>query len=362
MTNSTLIQTKQAYINLMSQGSFAAVQSYLTALKTGKLQAGVRLQQRLNQIDLSTLSPIGFVEALLNSKKPQIFAESSVKGDGSDWQPIELSILGNISMATQVAVYDNGLHSTPKLHARPFQALLIYTPGALLRNDMGFIPADWNQVVSQNQLSLTALYNLYENRLLPCLRYANDMAVAQGQHTLVTIPGIGCGQFAGKFKGQLGAALEQVLIQLITKHLKDLPAIKAIYYDPFDECENKRQQIEHLTFMVRPLLKGNHTKGQLCHPVEYEEIKGEFSTCSLTSLVAWDQVSWPGNDFYLGSRATDDGVKAAATSTMLAMTGQKGQYIANSYRYAPPAGFANWQEVIKDQAIKLKCTDNFVLY
>src|SRR5262249_44771579 len=42
--------------------------------------------------------------------------------------------------------------------------------------------------------------------------------------------------------------------------------------------------------------------------------------------VAWDHVSWPGNDFLGGSRATDDGVKAAASNSMSALAGVEGKY------------------------------------
>ena len=44
--------------------------------------------------------------------------------------------------------------------------------------------------------------------------------------------------------------------------------------------------------------------------------------------MAWDYVSWPGNDFYGDLRNTDDGVKAAATNSMEVM----GYPFANQYR------------------------------
>jgi hypothetical protein len=185
----------------------------------------------------------------------------------------------------------------------------------LLRNGTGNIPADWCEVTDNHQVSFAAYYALYERRLLPCLRYANEFAQAKGVNTIITLPGLGCGQFAGKFKGQLGAIL-------------------------------------------KPLLKGNEGKGQLCLPADYEDIKGEFSDCTLTSFVAWDHVSWPGNDFYIGSRATDDGVKAAATSTMAVMTSCSGQYSVDSNLYQPPDGYQTWGEVVTDNAITLICNSN----
>ena len=52
----------------------------------------------------------------------------------------------------------------------------------------------------------------------------------------------------------------------------------------------------------------------------------DFSGCILFSIVAWDHVSWPGNDYFGGSRSTDDGVKAAATDSMAVLTGIEGHY------------------------------------
>ena len=45
-------------------------------------------------------------------------------------------------------------------------------------------------------------------------------------------------------------------------------------------------------------------------------VEGFKAVSDLFSVVAWDHVSWPGNDFYAGQRKTDDGVKAAATTAM----------------------------------------------
>jgi hypothetical protein len=203
---------------------------------------------------------------------------------------------------------------------------------------------------------------LYERRLLPCLLHANEVAQTQGVKTIITIPGLGCGQFAGKFKGQLGSTLKQVLSDLLTRYAAQLSSVKAVYYDPFDECENERLEIEHISLLVRPLLKDNEGKGQLCLPSDYEDINGEFSDCTLTSFVAWDHVSWPGNDFYIGSRATDDGVKAAATSTMAMMTSFTGQYSVDSNSYQPLQGYQTWGDVVSNNDISLICSSNLKIY
>ncbi|MFT5311959.1 MAG: hypothetical protein ACI8Z9_000435 [Paraglaciecola sp.] len=342
--------------------SFSHAETYFSELKAGKKTAGSLLQKALRSRKIDSLSVTEFIECLLNTKQTQIFAESSVLGEGSDWNQTELAILGDLSMAMDVEVFDNALHHAPKVHSSPLKALLIYTPGALLRNETGNIPADWAEVTDNKHINYGAYYGLYERRLLPCLLHANESALAQGLKTLITLPGLGCGQFAGKFKGQLGAMLKQVLLDLLTKYAAQLPAVRAIYYDPFDECDNERFEFEHISLLVRPLLKGNEGKGQLCRPADYEDIKGEFRDCSLSSLVAWDHVSWPGNDFYIGSRATDDGVKAAATSTMAVMSSYTGQYNIDSNTYQAPDGYPTWDNVVSRNNISLICHTNLKVY
>jgi len=64
-------------------------------------------------------------------------------GNGSDWTLRELGILGDISIGMTVSIFDNGAHQNPTVHKTPFVGHLIYTAGALLRNDLEATPADW---------------------------------------------------------------------------------------------------------------------------------------------------------------------------------------------------------------------------
>ena len=100
---------------------------------------------------------------------------------------------------------------------------------------------------------------------------------------------------------------------------------------------------------VRPLkASGNSGKSQLCRPVAYAEADDDFSNCALYSIVAWDHVSWPGNDLFIGSRGTDDGVKAAATDSMSVLTGVEGEYDVACAKYQPPQPYRNWEAVVED--------------
>jgi hypothetical protein len=345
------------YQILMHDDTYQQTAVYLNALKQGNATAGGRLQQA----DFSTLSITAFIALLLNSKQPQIFAETAVYGDGRDWNLTELGLLGDISIGMAVMVYDNGRHFHPAIHPQPFKGTLVYVPGALLRNGQGLPPADWDEVTRDGVLDTAGYYALYARRLLPVFAYINAQAQAVGRMAFVTIPGLGCGQFAGKFHGRLGAELERVLVRFLLANNGRFPHIKAVYYDPYQECANVRTEVGHISFLVRPLTQGNDDKPQLCPPAQYEDRAGEFANCDLFSLVAWDHVSWPGNDFYIGSRATDDGVKAAATDTMRVMTGVAGRYNRLTYQYE--AGkTAVWNDIVQENAVKIVVHDNLSIY
>jgi hypothetical protein len=287
---------------------------------------------------------------LMDTKRPQIFAEKAVAGDGTDWSLTELGLLGDVSIAVPVTVFDDGNHHAPTPHVPPFSGTLIFTPGALLRNGQKRTPADWNETTTPDrQLSAEGYYNLYRRRLLPVFRYINDHA-HKPRSAFVTVPGLGCGEFAGPFQGQLGSQLQAVLQRFLSEHGSSFPNLKAVYFDPYSECENSRLEIHGISFMVRPLTRsGNEGKSQLCRPVAYAERGDDFSDCALYSIVAWDHVSWPGNDFFIGFRMTDDGVKAAATSSMSVLTGVEGAYDPKSGQYQPPQPYSSWEAVVDDR-------------
>ncbi len=349
------------YKILVNKKTYDKARSYLKNLKVGKFEPGSYLYQHLKGMAIARLSTEEFLETLIRTKKPQIFAESAVCGDGSDWNLKELSILGDICIAVSVTVYDNGRHYHPEVHEDPFGATLFYVPGALLTNGMGKTPADWDEIIVNGQIDYEKYYGLYERRLLAPFIYANAVAASNNKEAFITIPGLGCGQFAGKFRVQLGTLLKNVLKDFMGKYANRFSSIRAVYYDPHTECDNERFEIEGISFFVRPLKKGNENKPQLCEPYTYEETRDDFKDCELFSLVAWDHVSWPGNDFYIGIRATDDGVKAAATNSMAAMTGIEGFYDVSTNTYKPPRPHENWNDVVVKNKIELRLKDNLVV-
>jgi hypothetical protein len=332
---------------LLSHLAYQKLTAYLTSLRRGEVQAGSRLQASIGNRSITNLSEGEFIDALLNTKHPMIFAESAVIGDGSDWSLIELSILGDMSIAVPALIYDNGHHTNPKVHNTPFQGTLVFTPGALLRNGYGRKAADWDDVTKENgEFDPEGYYSLYMRRLLPVFDHVNAAASARNRQAILTIPGLGCGQFAGRFRGQLGEALATALKRFLNEFGANFPSIKVVYYDPYNECCNDQTEINGIIMRIRPLTHNNGDKSQLCHPATFAEAGDDFSEYSLFSVVAWDHVSWPGNDYFGGNRFTDDGVKAAASNSMAVITGIEGQYDPRLGIYAPPAPYRIWKDVV----------------
>ena len=349
------------YHFLLHQQTWNKLESYLYNIKNGQTP-GKYLAANLGGWDLSTISKPRFLEALVRTKKPLIFAENWVYGDGRDWNQQELSILGDISVAMPVTVFDNGLHHHPSVHQIPFKAHLVFTPGALLKNSRNQKPTDFEEVTYGGKIDPAGFNRLYERRLLPAFSYINNAAGQMGKSAFITIPGLGCGQFAGIFHHQLGPFLQGAIHNLLTTYGNTFSHIKGVYFDPFQECANERHKIHGIHFLVRPLKKENFDKPQLCQPGHYQEGGDDFSNCKLFSLVAWDHVSWPGNDFYAGNRNTDDGVKAAATDAMRVITGVRGNYDHHNYKYQPPEPYLTWGEVVNEREIQLGVENNFLIY
>ena len=335
--------------------SFGA--SYFSQIQQGTLKPGARFAREISDYKAENSNFEYLLDALINTKQPCIFAESEVYGDGRDWTMNELKILGDISIAADVTVFDDGRHTDPLVFESPFAGTLVFVPGALLRNDTGSEPADWYETTKQGQINEAGYDALYKRRLLPVLQYVDQRSAAIGTAAVVTIPGLGCGQFAGPLQGSLGARLEQALCKILEAHAHDFPNIRVIHYDPYSECDCSSRQFEHLTFLTRPLTKYPDSRPQLRTPNEYVD-SDSTDDYRLFSLVAWDHVSWPGNDFYIGARSTDDGVKGAATSVMSAITGVQGRYDRITCRYMPPSSFETWESVVKQHGVRLKANQS----
>lgn len=331
----------------------ARMSAYVTDLLAGRAIPGARFLTQLQSLpewQHHALTVHDAFRSLLRTKIPRIFAESEIHGDGCDWNATELSLLGDISVLLPVTVFDDARHQSPQVHDTPLRATLVFTPGPLLCNGHGNTPADWNDVVGPDGVFDESCYfRLIERRLLPVFRAIDAQAGAKRRPAIVTMPGLGCGQFAGKFHGTLGSYLGAALLRFLHIHGSALPNLSLVWFDPYNECQRETHQIGKLSFRIRPLLANPPGLPQLCQPTDYQELGDDFSKHLLFSIVAWDHVSWPGNDFFAGSRCTDDGVKAAATDAMAVLTGKLGRYDTRRNAYLPPAPYRTWEELARKE-------------
>jgi hypothetical protein len=93
------------YHILMHQEAYKKSEAYRIKLASiPSSPASCYLQRELQGKNIVSISTETFIEHLVATKPPLIFAESAVYGDGKDWNQTELSILGDIGVATRVIV------------------------------------------------------------------------------------------------------------------------------------------------------------------------------------------------------------------------------------------------------------------
>lgn len=346
-----------SYTVVLHPDTLRDITHYGEDLATGRDAPGGRLRAVLGARRLDPREGRALLDALIATKLPKVFAESAVRGDGSDWTARELSLLGGIGVASRVQVFDDGTHRGPRVHPAPFEAWLLFTPGPLLRCDLGGVPADWG-VVEGSHIEASRYGSLIERRVLPLLGFINEAARAAARRVVVTIPGLGCGQFAGPFRGRMGAELDAALRALLRRQAHRLPAIRTVHFDPFEEGTDDEEVFAHLRYRVRPSRRSARPRPQLDRPERFQEPGDPEAPDLLASFVAWDHVSWPGNDFFGGLRATDDGVKAAATDAMRALTGVEGSYDAARNAYLPPAPDRTWGALVTARQLQWSSRDH----
>ena len=354
------------YRVVMSDEAVQKANRYLAALKAGQASPGTRLAEilRANQINLQQrqdYTTLDFIDLLLQTKMPQIFAERTIEESGLNpvpqWAQIETSILGDINIAMDATVYDNGNHRAPTPHQNPFTASLLYTPGAVLTQSPnpqqmgnGQMPypvapnPDYAEIISNGMVDRAKFKALYARRLLPLLIYANDQAKYLNQRGFIAVPGIGCGQFAGAFSQSVQALFPDILQEIVWENSDKLPYIAAVYcaVDSKQSYEVKQTPNKPILIFDKPYVRINERGQPLDNGIEPVPLLAEptshgeqYANCRLFKIVAWDHFSWPGNDFYHHyNRTTDDGVAAAATDTISRVTGIPGNYQAGHY-YAP---------------------------
>src|SRR5262245_5065843 len=91
-----------SYSIIIPDDTVARTTDYLQALRVGRTKPGASLHDRLQGADLRAMTELDLLGQLFDTKQAQMFAESAVAGDGSDWSLTELGLLGDVSIAVPV--------------------------------------------------------------------------------------------------------------------------------------------------------------------------------------------------------------------------------------------------------------------
>ena len=235
-------------------------------------------------------------------------------------------------------VFDDGTHQEPNTHAETPEAGLVFVPRVLLRNGIGREPLDWDLIDDRTGTILVDRYlDRYRQKLIPAFAGFSRMPCLRAKLQWLPYP------------------VSEPSVR------RDIPGNTRRAFrtrSRSDPCPIGRPPHGRSPDLLRPLQRmygpGTHLRsGQLADtslltrwtPTRstlqagsvHSEEGDDFTHARLYSLVAWDPVSWPDNDFYAGVRATDDGVKAAATDVISRLTGLAEEYDPAAYGYRPPA-------------------------
>eukprot|EP00924_Labyrinthula_sp_SR-Ha-C_P007261 snap_masked-scaffold_8-processed-gene-13.40-mRNA-1 protein AED:1.00 eAED:1.00 QI:0/-1/0/0/-1/1/1/0/426 len=409
MTNEEL-----QYDLIISKDTEKLIDEYRIKLQTPSNRPGRFLLQKTRAQEDETkrmyknLNFAEFTDLLMQTKRPVFFTQASTMGAGEDWNDEEFKILGEINCAMDVQVFDNAAEQDDeanypdyfKVHDKPFDATLIYTPGILLERpwqyhgetpDYEFVTKQTEgaekeiTVVEDVEINSTNYYTLFKKRILPCFLYINMKAEEMNKDALVVSPAIGGGSYAGLFIQEIPKRLQDSFEKLLKEDGDKFPRVKCLFFDPeidYSKLQSEGKIVKEknivndvdkvvngIKFRIRNSKKvENQMKQQLSTRQELEEEEGEFSDMRLFKLVFWDAASYPGNDFFVLDRSEDCGTACGATDSMSKLLGAPGRYKieeANEEedqrdwrRYVPLQINQSWKQYVEMNKILMHMKDN----
>lgn len=306
---------------------------------------GARLFHVLKSSDFKKLNVEEFINALLKTTKPLLFAEDNfeLKGNGTDWTELEFQLLSRIArIIPDVDVYATSTYNPQKKDLitddKKPKATLLFVNGALLAG----CKADKNRVIDKDEQFNKEMYDqfLIQN-LLPSLIYANTSAGTDG--AAVTIPVIGGNQFAGDYKVEINDYYFEAIKKLLANNKHLLPNIKHVI---ITGCAPEKCAIEdsNITLQSTPTYCG-------LYPQSITKDKNLKTFC----CIAGDPVSFPGNDMYRSSPSTSEGGTCAQTNVFEKITREKGAHMTNSMgsgKFLPSKG-GTWEGVCHTNEVAL---------
>jgi hypothetical protein len=342
-------QNYNSFTFVLSQETTDWVTQYLDDLKNEQASPGTHLGKILENQDLTTMTPAQLIRCILNTKQPKAFAEEVLKSKDSRskscYTDLELRILARIGTVTPTYVRNDGGHyNSFKNHDTELPCYMGVVSAPLFTQDGGSL--DDALLEHAHKINIDLYNQEIEQRLLPVLIQMNQQAESNGDLLSVTIPGLGCGLFAGPLSGksEIFTSLQNALKQLLEKHGSQLGNIKEIYFDTFAMIFDQptSTKIYEIDFVcVSSSNTSYSTRRQLAKAPE---------KLTLATIVAGDLLSWVGNDMWVDSRATDEGVKCGSSLALVQIACAHGidfhqfQYNETLGKYEP-ANHEGWNNL-----------------
>ncbi len=310
----------------MSNETFELAGKYLDSVKKDINAAGTLLQHELSGLILEELTPTKFIQHIINTKKPKNFAEQILVSPGtreqSGYSNYDLQILASIGTVIPSYAYNDGGHyGSFKDHVEPLPCIMGYISAPLFTFARGSLDDVALTVQDGRSIDVNHYNREIEQRLLPMLLQMNLQAEKFGKKLTVTIPGLGCGYFGGPF-GDNGdqsvySHLNNALKRVIETHADKLGNIAGMYFDTYSNIIGQEStNIKGISYqcVASSTTPGAHKQ------LELSETDKTNPNIMLGTIVAADLISWAGNDMWVDSRGTDEGVKGGSSLTLVQIT------------------------------------------
>jgi hypothetical protein len=221
------MNTRPNIIPVLSQETYQMIDEHLreiNLLNAGwddlhqRQEIGGHLCAVLKRENVERLTVSSFIDALLKTTKAWAFSE---KGDGSDWLPIEVEMLGRIAKVVENVTAYSANKDNKNIISNKNVTLLFASNIPLVEHSA----ADWDRIHDEDNVFNEEKYELFlEQNLLPSLIFASSDAGEQG--AVVTLPYA----FQHKFRDQeqLNDYFVVAVEKMILKHHAQLSNIKSI--------------------------------------------------------------------------------------------------------------------------------------
>lgn len=304
---------KSPYSFVLDEDTLKIITDYKQALVSQDILPGIALKELLNENDekdipdfIDSLTTLGFINLLLNLKVPNGSARISLAAPRqSEYNISELNILARIGTVIYTHVHNDGKQGQFTSYETPVPCIMGFVSAPLF--DMnGLAPANKDlvsKINGMNQINSNNYMQEMEHRILPVLIKMNDEALMRGKKLSITIPGLGCGNFAGCYSmfrrdnDNITAQLDHALKDMLIKHAHILKCIINIQVDGLQYegrlPHSTEMKIEHIGYKFVADAKSTNSRAPLKLARDHSD-----EDVMLGTIVEGDLLSWMGNGMW----------------------------------------------------------------